>query len=29
MHGEIAEGVIVLACVYCLSKPLYKGGFKV
>lgn len=29
VHGEIAKGVIVLACVYCLSRPLYRrGGLK-
>lgn len=28
VHGELAEGVIVLACVYCLSRPLCSGGLK-
>lgn len=28
VHGEVAEGVIVLACVYCLSRLLYRGGLK-
>lgn len=28
MHVEIAEGVTVLACVYCLSRPLCSGGLK-
>lgn len=28
VHGEIAKGVILLACVYCLRRPLYRGGLK-
>lgn len=28
VHREIAEGVIVLACVYCLRRPLCGGGLK-
>ena len=28
VHREIAEGVIVLACVYCLRTLLCGGGLK-
>ena len=28
VHGEVAEGVIVLACVYCLSRLLCSRGLK-